>query len=497
MIGEHPVETQSMNSGLVSAETSPTLKISYRPWLVSACLLAGDLLAIIAAFLTAYYIRQALIPVMGGVLTRGQIQPLAVMIVVFVPTIMLFSGSYPGHGRAGFVEFRRIVLDVSLAYITVGVASFILGYGFQFSRLVFLISWVLALFLVVISRVLLRNGGPSITWWSMPAVVVGQADELAAALVSLRASRRIGFKAAAALVLGPIQTEAILTGVPAFEFSPGLLPLLRNQGIRLALVASPTADLDHSLRQKMNDLSSIFPRVVYVTEDPALNVVQVNQALVAGRPTFEVQNKLLSPSRRLLKRVSDLLLCLLGASVGLPLFLFLAALIAVDSRGHVLYRQKRVGLDGRIFDIYKFRTMQVGAEEALDALLATDPKLREEFEARHKMQADPRITKVGRILRRFSFDEFPQFWNVIRGEMSIVGPRPYLPSEIEEMGEAREVILRVLPGLTGWWQVMGRHRLEFTERLRMDRFYVGNYSMLTDLYIMFKTAYVILSGEGI
>jgi Undecaprenyl-phosphate galactose phosphotransferase WbaP len=480
-------------------QTSPArnLNTAYKPWLVGALLIFTDLAAIGIAFLAAYFLRRSLVPVMGGVLSRSQIQPLAIMIIILVPTILLFSGSYPGHGRAGFVEFRGLVLDVSLAYIIVGVASFILGYGFQFSRLVFLLSWSFTLVLQVLTRVIVRNSGPAIGWWSIPAAVVGRLEEVSAAIVNLGASRRIGFKPVVALVLGGKPQSPLIHGVPAVEFATDLLPALRQQGVVLAVVASATADLDESLRRTMHDLIRLFPRVVYVSDNPALNIVHMNQMLLLGRPTFEVQNKLLSRLRRYVKRLSDLVLCLLGFGIGVPAFAVMAMLIALDSPGHVIYKQKRVGLNGKLFDIYKFRTMQVGAEDALDAMLAGNPKLQEDYAARHKIEDDPRITRVGRILRRLSFDEFPQFWNVIRGEMSVVGPRPYLPSELELLGEARDVILRVAPGLTGWWQVMGRHKLEFTERLRMDEFYVGNYSMLTDLYILFKTVYVVISGEGI
>ncbi len=473
------------------------LKTSYRPWLVSGVLLGGDLLALSLAFLTAYTLRKALLPIMGGVLSPSQIQPLAIMMLIFVPTILLFSGSYPGHGRAGFVEFRRLVLDVTLAYIIVGVASFILGYGFQFSRLIFLTSWALSIVVLILARVIIRNRGPSIPWWSVPTVVVGDSGSIAAALINLRASRRIGFRAVAALVLGAKPDAPLVEGVPAFQFSPAILPDLRSQGIVLAVVASTGADLDHGVQREVHVLSTVFPRVVYVTEDPALNVVQVNQVLLLGRTTFEVQNKLHSSPRRLLKRISDLVLCLLGVGIGVPAFALMASLIALDSPGPVLYKQQRVGLNGKLFDLYKFRTMVAGAEAALANVLAGDPKLRAEYESHHKIEEDPRITRVGRILRRLSFDEFPQFWNVIRGEMSIVGPRPYLPSEIRQLGEATDIILSVPPGLTGWWQVMGRHRLDFGQRLRMDEFYVGNYSVLTDLYILFKTVYVVITGEGI
>jgi len=396
--------------------------------LVSALVLASDLLVLTLAFLSAYSVRKALIPIMGGVVSPAQMQPLAIMLLIAVPTVLLFSGSYPGHGRAGFAEFRGLVLAVTLAYIMVGVANFLFGYGLLFSRLVFLLSGAVTIVLLVLSRVVVRNWGPSISWWAMPAVVVGAPNELERALVNLRASRRIGYKAAAALVLGAEPGQQRLHGVPVSRFSLKLLSSLQSRGIDLAIVASTSADLDHSSRKHIHDLTSIFARTVYVAEDPAANVVRSGEMLLLGRPTFEVQNKLLSVPRRLLKRAMDLTLCLMGLSLGIPVFALLALLVAVDSRGHVLYRQKRLGLRGKVFDLYKFRTMQVGAEEGLDALLGGHAGLRQEYQARHKMKADPRITRVGRLLRRFSIDELPQIWNVIRGEMSIVGPRPYLPS---------------------------------------------------------------------
>jgi Undecaprenyl-phosphate galactose phosphotransferase WbaP len=491
------MQAKAQTAPVSKTSAVPDLRTAYKPWLVGAVLLLTDLAAIVIAFLAAYFLRKALIPVMGGTVSRAQMQPLAIMILFLVPLILLFSGSYPGHGREEFVEFRGLCLDTSLAYLVVGLASFIFGYGFQFSRVVFMLSGGFTLVLLVVTRFVVRNWAPSIAWWSIPAAVIGKFGDVCDALVSLQDSRRLGLKPVVALVLGSLPAEHAICGVPAFEFSSAVLPALKKQGLVLAVVASPTADLDYENRRRIGDLGTFFPRLLYVAQDRALNVVNMNQLLLVGRPTFEVHNKLLSPSRRLIKRAHDLAFCLLGSIVGAPAFALMALAIALDSPGHVIYKQKRVGLNGKLFDMYKFRTMQLGAEEALDAMLAGNPKLQDEYAARHKIEYDPRITRVGRILRRWSLDEFPQFWNVIRGEMSVVGPRPYLPSETAMLGDACDVILRVAPGLTGWWQVMGRHRLEFKERLRMDEFYVGNYSMLTDLYILFKTVYVVISGEGI
>jgi lipopolysaccharide/colanic/teichoic acid biosynthesis glycosyltransferase len=156
-----------------------------------------------------------------------------------------------------------------------------------------------------------------------------------------------------------------------------------------------------------------------------------------------------------------------------------------------------MGKGGRIFDIYKFRTMYVGAEDRLENLLATDEKFRKEYLTFHKLQNDPRVTKMGKFLRKTSIDELPQIINVIKGEMSWVGPRAYLPSELEQMGDSSEIIHRVSPGLTGWWQVMGRHNLSFEERLQLDEYYISNFSLLMDVFILFKTIFVVISGHGV
>jgi Undecaprenyl-phosphate galactose phosphotransferase WbaP len=215
-----------------------------------------------------------------------------------------------------------------------------------------------------------------------------------------------------------------------------------------------------------------------------------------GRPAFQVQYNLLDPWSRRIKRLTDLIICFTSAIVSFPLFLFLALIIRLDSEGPAVFVQKRLGKNGRIFNLYKFRTMEINAEEKLDNLLQKDEKLREEYQKYHKLQNDPRITKMGHFLRKTSLDEFPQIWNVIRGEMSLVGPRAYMPSELEQMGESAVLIGRVLPGLTGWWQVMGRHDVSFQYRLRLDEYYISNFSLWIDFYIMVKTIWVIISGKG-
>jgi lipopolysaccharide/colanic/teichoic acid biosynthesis glycosyltransferase len=176
--------------------------------------------------------------------------------------------------------------------------------------------------------------------------------------------------------------------------------------------------------------------------------------------------------------------------------LTIALLIRLDSPGPVVFRQQRWAGGTRTFDLLKFRSMHIDAEAQLKRLLDSDPALRQEYETYHKLSFDPRITPFGRFLRKTSLDELPQLWNVLMGEMSLIGPRAYMPSELPEVGEAAAVIGTVRPGVTGYWQVSGRHRTSFQERVAMDVFYVRNCGLLFDFYILFRTVFVVFKGEG-
>ncbi len=187
-----------------------------------------------------------------------------------------------------------------------------------------------------------------------------------------------------------------------------------------------------------------------------------------------------------------MLFSILVLTIGLPLFLLIAFLVVVSSPGPVFYIQTRVGRNYQSFGCIKFRTMRPDADEELSVVLEKSPKLRKEFERDFKLRDDPRITPIGRFLRRSSLDELPQFINVIRGEMSVVGPRPIVEKELERYGAFMQEVASVRPGLTGLWQVSGRNNLTYNERVRLDLKYARNRSFFLDLNIIFKTFGVLL-----
>jgi Undecaprenyl-phosphate galactose phosphotransferase WbaP len=192
----------------------------------------------------------------------------------------------------------------------------------------------------------------------------------------------------------------------------------------------------------------------------------------------------------------DLIIVTITGVLLMPLFAVLAILIKFTSHGPIFYGHQRVGLNNTRFKAWKFRTMVAGAEKAIDDYLDRHPELREEWERDHKLKDDPRVTPIGRFMRKWSIDELPQIWNVLRGEMSAVGPRPIVENEIETYGEHFDTFCSVLPGMTGLWQVCGRNDTTFDERIQLGIYYIHHWSPWLDLYLLAKTVKTVLFTKG-
>ena len=196
------------------------------------------------------------------------------------------------------------------------------------------------------------------------------------------------------------------------------------------------------------------------------------------------------------KRLFDVIFSLSVLILFLPIYLILALLIALSSPGPLFYVQERVGKDYKAFGCIKFRTMVENADEILDDIMATSPQLRNEFEDNFKLKQDPRITAIGKFLRITSLDEFPQFWNVLKGDMSVVGPRPLVPEELPKYGCHMDKVLKIRPGLTGLWQVSGRNDIPYERRVQIDVYYVNFRSFWLDLWVIVRTLGVIIAPKN-
>lgn len=197
------------------------------------------------------------------------------------------------------------------------------------------------------------------------------------------------------------------------------------------------------------------------------------------------------------KRVFDILVSIVGMMLLIPLAILVKIIYVCSGDFHsIFFKQERIGRYGKIFQLYKFRTMKLNADELLKEILSSNAELREEYEENKKLKHDPRITKAGSIIRKLSLDEFPQFINIFKGDMSLVGNRPYLPREREDMGNYYKYIVSTRPGLTGYWQVNGRSNTSFANRLRMEKYYSNNRGLWLDVKIIIKTVIQMFRGDG-
>lgn len=277
----------------------------------------------------------------------------------------------------------------------------------------------------------------------------------------------------------------------------GLAPhFAKKLKIPYAVLAMPGVDSKRQL-EIVERVGGQFSHLLVIPDLFGFATLGVPARSIGGILGVEVRQQLLLPWPRLLKRAIDVTATGIGGLLVLPFLLLIALLVKIDSKGPIFYWQARLGRDGQYFKAAKFRTMHGDGEARLKAILEADPALKAEYETYHKLKKDPRVTRVGRILRKFSLDEFPQLWNVIKGDMSLVGPRPYIERELPEMGGQEKIILRATPGMTGMWQVSDRNAASFAWRVQVDVHYVRNWSPWLDVYILAKTVGVVLKGSGV
>jgi Undecaprenyl-phosphate galactose phosphotransferase WbaP len=270
---------------------------------------------------------------------------------------------------------------------------------------------------------------------------------------------------------------------------------VRARGVERAMIALPDAG-SGKLLEDLERFECFFPRLMIMHSSMTLYSLTVDARPLSSGVAVEVRRDLLRPLPRLAKRAIDLVIVCLALPVVALVILLLGILVRFESPGPIFYGHRRIGRDHTTFRTWKIRTMQVNGDELLRQSLAQDKDLSEEWLRHHKLRRDPRITRVGRFLRKTSLDELPQLWNVLRGEMSLVGPRPIVEEEVAIYGQHFSLYCRVTPGITGLWQVSGRNTVSSLDRVRLDSYYVRNWSPWLDLHILARTAKAVLTGQG-
>ena len=352
-------------------------------------------------------------------------------------------------------------------------------------------AWVVAVVLVPLFRSLARCWCAGRGWWGFPTLVVGSgsgADALARWLIRSCPS---GLRPA--LLTDP-EGLCRASVVPVVNDPAELQSLVRAKGIRHAVLCLP--DVPTAKVSKTFDrYGALVSHLVVVCEPPPLPALWGAQR-VCGLGGVEVRNGLRMVTLRAMKRATDVVAASIALTVGMPLLLAIGALVKLTSPGTALYGHRRIGRYGRRFTAWKFRTMHRGADVLLRRHFERVPSARLEWERDQKLRHDPRVTPVGRVLRKLSLDELPQMWNVLRGDMSLVGPRPIVDEEVAKYGEAFRLYTAVKPGITGLWQVSGRTDIGYETRVRLDEFYVRHWSPWLDAYLVLRTVAALACRNG-
>lgn len=457
-----------------------------RLWMVTF-LVMTDVFSLWAAIFLAAHIRQ-----LPGVIIEPAYIKIISLLALTLVIMFARKGLYPALGLNYVDELRLTASSTSFTFLVILGLTFVLKTTAHYSRLILMITWLLCLGFIPLGRYVIRR--LLIRWhlWGEPVVIIGDSQTAAPLAEHFRINLQLGLRPVA--VLWDDRCAGCSLSVHTPDTVCTILAEARNLSLKTALVV---IDDLNDIDQLVERFRTVFHRVILIKDKNGrfgLNGLEyLDFSNVLG---LQVKNNLLNPWSQTLKRWIDVLGSFLGMLFLAPLLGLIALWIKLDSPGRVLYRQVRLGRNGQAFELLKFRTMHQDAEQSLIDDLACNPTLKEEWDSYQKLKDDPRITPVGKFLRRFSLDELPQLWNVARAEMSLVGPRPMLPDQRNLYGEAFGNYVRVTPGITGLWQVSGRNQTTFTRRAELDNKYIQCWSIWLDIFILIKTIKVVFWQKG-
>ncbi len=520
---ENMLKSKAVAVGTVTKAVSAT-----RPLVANAAAITSlvliDLAAITFAILIAYFLRDNILPLLSPALFSDKLLDNTFQILWWYPLAFIFCLAYEKlyTKRLPFwIEVESILKALTLAFFSAVAFIYIIGLGDVVSRAMVIMIWFLNLFLIPTFRHYGKKLLLRINVWNCPVLIVGNVFTTSLLQRAFTRERTMGYE-----VIGSIEVpeeekpcnrgesgegcdgkaleqgrlnfgdaDQRLTRLGSVHEAEEIIKKTKVQDVIIAVSGiepNNLVDLTNRFQPLVNNLF-IMPNLFGIT----LNGIDLVYLFEEQAIFLQIKNRLKSPLSRAVKRLFDLTAGSLAFLLSLPVILIAALLIKLDSPGPVFFVSERIGQQQKKIFTYKFRTMYLESDQILARHLSTDETARREWEEYRKLKTyDPRVTRVGRLLRKFSIDELPQIFNVLRNEMSLVGPRPYLPSEREQIGSWAPDIHVTKPGITGLWQVSGRNELSFDSRLRLDAWYVKNWSLWLDTVLMLKTVRVVLKSDG-
>lgn len=418
------------------------------------------------------------------------IWPILLIFTLLNAFFRLYQGHwlYPSLPLSPVEEFRRLVASISISHILV---MAILGFAHEsslISRFVLVVSAVIEVLTVQMFRDAARALLAKLKIGQVRAVMVGSGATAIRVADALKDNVFIGVK-----LVGYFGKEnSRMSGLSCLGCIRDAVRISKAMDVKIAFVCED----ERLFREQMADFTSYFQQLEYIPTARLFPTCGARPIVIDGIGGLEMPNHLRMKAMGRMKSVVDRSLAIMIAMLAIPLFIIVPVLIKLTSKGPVFYRHNRLGKCGRPLRIWKFRTMYDDADEKLEELLASDPAIREQWNKCRKIHNDPRITPLGRILRKSSIDELPQLINVCMGEMALVGPRPIVEAEVPYYGEVYKIFSSVKPGITGLWQVSGRSEVGYSRRVALDANYILNWSPWLDLWIVLKSFSAVIKMRG-
>jgi undecaprenyl-phosphate galactose phosphotransferase len=369
--------------------------------------------------------------------------------------------------------------------------------GEKYSRAVIVLMGIISLFIFPTVRIYAKMLFKRIGLLNSKVLILGAGKTGRLVAKALREEQNLGYLVAGFLDDDPEKSGKRIDGIKVHKGIEKAERYIGRGSINTVVIAIPGATKE-KLNEIINRLQHKAENIIFVPDISGIAVLGTKLQHFFREQAFalEIQNNLAKPFNIIIKHCFDFTIgSLLLLFLSLPIVV-LSLLIRIDSPGSAIFSQQRIGRNGRSFKCYKFRSMFEDAEEKLEELINGTDDIRREWEQLWKIKDDPRVTRIGKFLRTTSLDELPQLINVLKGEMSLVGPRPYLPNEVNKVGEKMNICFSVPPGITGLWQVSGRSNTSYEYRIALDSWYVRNWNLWLDFVILFKTAKVVLKREG-
>lgn len=409
--------------------------------------------------------------------------------------VFQFSNLYPGISLAPAEEVKRFSIGSFIAHGGIILSRYIEKESLDSITVALLISFIFSTAILLFTRGISNRILTKTRLGGIPAVIYGSGSTGKLVVDCLLGSNKTGYVPVLILDDKPQGIDEY-RGIPIIH-DTGIGPELVNRyRIKMAMVAMPQLD-NQKLKQLLSNSISAFRYSAFIPGYSSAANIWMSVLDFGGVLGLATSNKLKMPWNLAIKRLMDLSIVIVGGIIILPFLLLIALLIKITSPGPILFSQNRPGRNGKHFTFYKFRSMVIDAEEQLKKLLESDPKIRDEWEQNRKLHNDPRLTVIGRFLRKTSIDEFPQLINILKGEMSLVGPRPVIDdSEMIKYGENFTNVFSIRPGLTGLWQVSGRSNTNYDERVAYDTYYLQSWSVWMDLWIILRTFGAVIQSRG-